>query len=86
MSASRTLGNVLSRSCAGARLALVRAMPRPLVRRQPPLSLDEYGFWSPQLIYALAMRGIVRVSLPVCSPPPRRSRRQAVSGTSPSPE
>jgi len=49
-------------------------MPRPLVRRQPPLSFDEYGFWSPRLLYALAMRGTVRVMLDVTGAAARRRR------------
>jgi hypothetical protein len=31
------------------------------------LSLDDFGYWSPRIVYGLAMRGIVAVTVAVAS-------------------
>lgn len=48
------------------------------------LRLDDFGSWSPSLIYALAMRGEVIVSLPVATlrhTPRTRDDRRRMHGT-----
>ncbi|HYC73122.1 MAG TPA: hypothetical protein VEB66_18065 [Opitutaceae bacterium] len=42
-----------------------------LVDRPPrPLTLADVGRWSPRLVYAMAMRRQLRVSLPIADPAP----------------
>lgn len=43
------------------------------------LNLDDFGTWSPRVIYGMAMAGVVTVSLPIADPktarPPVRGPR-----------
>ncbi len=46
-------------------------MPRAALKpMQRSLSLDDFGYWSPRIVYGLAMRGVVTVSVPTARVPP----------------